>query len=295
MSTESKSLFSSAMAKLQSVVGGGRKDSSSLHRWVLLKNSITQSHAQPATPIAAEETVADSDYRHDVEEEHDALGFEFPDPHSVPDDDHSDACNGESQWLDSVLKGLELDEDEDDFPADDATSTSQLRSADEEIEPLSPLYSPMSSSDDLVESSSCCSYHSYPVPYPPAHQPISTAWFALEDSSDSLLPSTHALYDNPLPYSDVDDLDDSSVPDAIEDISDDESDAPSTPSAVSTQSLSPPGSTIPIPRERTRLSHPHVYVERDDFYPLFELDALPFPDDILAPSLRAYRDPYAEC
>lgn len=291
MSTEPQSLFSLARNKLQSVVGGGVKDSSSLHRWVLLKNSIIRSHVQtPATSQALDEAEADSVYRQDeeiYEVEHDA--FMFPDPHSTCDDS-SAAGNDENQWLDSVLEGL--GDDEDDYLQADA-----LPFADEEIEPLSPMYSPMSSSDDLVEQPS---YYDYPLIYPPFRPPVSPTWSSLAHSSDSILPPTPALYDNPLPYLDVDELDDSPVPDAIEDTSDDESDAPSTPSAVSTPSLSPPGPTIPMPRERTRLlTHPHVYVERDDsyFYPFeLDLDPLPLPDDTLAPSLRAYRDAYSsEC
>lgn len=293
MSTESNSLFSLARNKLQSVVGGGVKDSSSLHRWVLLKNSIIRSHVETDTPNqASDEAEADSVYRQDEEiYEVDQDAFMFPDPHSSCDKSPT-AGSDENQWLDSVLEGLEDDED-DYFKAD--ASTSALPTTDEDTEPLSPLYSPMSSSDDLAEQPA---YYAYPLPYPPFRSPISSAWSPLEDSIDSILPSTPTLYDNPLPYLDVDELEDSSVPDAIEDISDDESDAPSTPSAVSTPSLSPSGPTIPISRERTRLlTHPQVYVERDDsyFYP-FELDPLPFPDDTLAPSLRAYRDTYSsEC
>jgi hypothetical protein len=296
MSTEYKSLFSSARCKLQSLVGGGGKDNSSLHRWVLLKNSMIRSHVQPTVSDAVDATAADLDYRPEdemFEEEHDT--FMFPDPHSVPGGDHSAADDGESQWLDSLLEELE-DEDDCYFKSEDTTAASQLPNADEETEPLSPLYSPMSSSDDLVESSS---YYAYPLPYSPVHPSSAPSWLALENSSDSILPSTPALYDNPLPYLDVDELDDSPVPDAVEDISDDESDAPSTPSVVSTPSLSPPGLSISIPRERTQpLTHlqPQVYTERDDsyFYP-FELDPLPFPDDTLAPSLRPYRDSYSEC
>ncbi|GJE86878.1 hypothetical protein PsYK624_029610 [Phanerochaete sordida] len=293
MSTEHQSLFSLARNKLQSVVGGSPKDSSSLHRWVLLKNSIIRSHVQTATPNASDAD-ADADYRpgaDSFEEEHDS--FMFPDPHSVHDDEPADAGNGESQWLDSLLEDLE-DEEDDFFKADDVVSASQQPSSDEDTDSLSPLSSPMSSSDDLVDHSS---YFPYPVPYPPVRPPLVHSW--LSDSSDSILPPTPPLYDNPLPYLDVDELDDSPVPDAIEDTSDDESDALSTPSAVSTPTLSPPGPTSPIARERTRLlahPHPHVYVERDDayFYP-FELDPLPFPDDTLAPSLRAYRGRYSEC
>lgn len=290
MTTESTSLFRSARNKLQSVIGGGVKDSSSLHRWVLLKNSIVRSHPPTAHASISAEADADAVYRQDedtYEEEQDT--FMFPDPHSC--DNSSAAGDGESQWLDSLLEGLKDGED-DYLDADD--SSSALRIADEDTEPLSPLYSPMSSADDLADQSS---YYAYPIrPYPPLHPPLMPTWSPLDDSSDSLLPSPPALYDNPLPYLDVDELEDSPVPDAIEDTSDDESDAPSTPSAVSTPSLSPPSPIISISRERTRpFSHPQVYVDRDDFYFYpFELDPLPLPDDTLAPSV-AYREQYSEC
>ncbi|EKM55679.1 uncharacterized protein PHACADRAFT_95219 [Phanerochaete carnosa HHB-10118-sp] len=292
MTTESKSLFSLARNKLQSVVGGGAKDTSSLHRWVLLKNSIVRSHVHPDTPHPSD-TDADPDYRQSddcFEEEHDS--FMFPDPHSVQDNQPTDAGNGERQWLDSLLEDLE-DEGDDYLRTDDETAASHLPFSDEDTESLSPLSSPMSSSDDLVDHSS----YFYPVPYPPVHSPHVPSW--LSDSSASILPPTPPLYDNPLPYLNVDELDDSPVPDAIEDVSDDESDAPSTPSTVSTPTLSLPGSIIPVSRERTRLlSHPppQVYVEMDDpYFCLFELDPLPFPDDTLAPSIHAYRGSYSEC
>lgn len=292
MSSEHTSLFSLARNKLQSVVGGGVKDSCSLHRWVLLKNSIIRSHL-PSTSVAnAPKGEADTDnvYRQDEtfeEEEQDA--FMFPDPHTIPDQDPS--ANGESQWLDSLLEDLE-DEDDDDFKVNGSPSASFLPVSDEDSEPLSPLYSPMSSSDDLVDQSD---YYPFPLPYPPLHPPLLPNWCELSastDSLDSILPATPILYDNPLPYFDVDDLEDFHVPDAIDDLSDDESDGPSTPSIGSVTSTSPCDSddSLSLPRERTRLLiHPQVYVETDErsFYP-FEVDPLPFPDS-LSPSARVYR------
>lgn len=296
MSTESTSLFSLARNKLQSVVGGSAKDSCSLHRWVLLKNSIIRSHSPtPSVANVKGEAVPDPTYRHDedVFEEEEQDAFMFPDPHTVHTEEAS--TGDESQWLDSLLENLEDDEDED-FKVVNPASVLHLPVSDDDSEPLSPLYSPMSSSDDLVDQSD---FYPYLVPYPPLHPPLIPTWYELEasaDSIDSAMPATPTLYDNPLPYYDVDDLEDAPVPDAIDDLSDDESDAPSTPSVGST-SISPSNSTLSMPRERPRPPHPHpqVYVETDGpFYYPFELDALPFPHDPAAPPARAFRHSYSD-
>lgn len=292
MSSESTSLFSLARNKLQSVVGGGVKDSSSLHRWVLLKNSIIRSHPpSPTIPNATGEADSDSAYRNDqVFEEEDQDAFMFPDPHSIHDEDAS--ANGESEWLDSLLEGLE-DEEEDDFKVNDSSSALILPATDDDSEPPSPLYSPMSSSDDLV---SHADFYPFSLPYPPLRPQPLPMWCELGDSIaslDSILPATPTLYDHPLPYFDVDDVEGSPVPDAIDDLSDDESDAPSTPSVGSTASISPPLSA-PLSMPRERLLHPLVYIETDErsFYP-FDVDPLPLPDST-SPSGRAFRRPYAE-
>ncbi|KAF7791256.1 hypothetical protein EIP86_002270 [Pleurotus ostreatoroseus] len=275
--------MSAQPVSLKSVARNKLRDVASLYRWVLLKNSIT-SDAEPSlstSAISQAEAGADAGFRHDEEDEaYEVVGhdyFSFPDPRSVHDeDDSSPPSNVENQWLDSLLENLEDDDD------DDIAASSQ----DDAPETLSPLYSPMSSSDDLVDQSS---FYPYPMPYPPVSSPAVPSWFELHastSSSDSVStsPSYLAPYDSPLPYYAVDELEDSPVPDAIEDTSDDESDALSTPSVASTSSLahSPPSplASPSTPPQRTRfLSQPQVYVETDDsyFYP-FELDPLPFPD-----------------
>lgn len=293
----STSLFSLARDKLQSVVSGSTKDTCSLHRWVLLKNSIIHSSPLPAAPNAASphEADADSVYRPEEEEvfeEEEEDQFSFPDPHSLHDDIPASG-NGEAQWLDSLLEGLEDGDDDDDL-SEHMTSSSASPSEDS-AEPLSPLYSPMSSSDDLADQSS---FYHYPMPYPPVSPPVIPSWFELQApaADDPVSTPSSPLYDSPLPYYAVDELEDSPVPDAIEDTSDDESDTPSTPSATSTSSLAPFGPASPsTPPQRTRfLSHPQVYVETDDsyFYP-FESDPLPFPDD--PDSARVVRPTYQEC
>ncbi|THH33982.1 hypothetical protein EUX98_g339 [Antrodiella citrinella] len=291
------SLFSLARNKLQSVVGGNAKDSDSLHRWVLLKNSIIRTAPLPAAQSA--QVRVDPDTVHKplevmVDSEQDA--FMFPDPDTLLGSSDLELDPREDQWLDSVLEDLIDNEDDDaEMALDDSLSTSLRR---EDDEPLSPLYSPMSSSDDLVDQSNYyypSSFVPYPVPYPPLHPPLIPSWFESDAGIDPMLSPSPPLYHDPLPYYDTDDLEDLPVPDAIEDTSDDESDAPSTPATTSTSSLSS-SPTSPLARERTRLlPEPHIYVNKDDsFFASFELDPLPFPSDQRREGVRAYRRPVCQ-
>ncbi|KZT69077.1 hypothetical protein DAEQUDRAFT_727277 [Daedalea quercina L-15889] len=293
-STEpSPSLFSMARTKLQSVVGSGVKDSCSLHRWVLLKNSIYRSH--PSDDAAAAPDRDDVSYARAQDDEApgvepEEVAFMFPDPDTLASPAAGSSNDSENAWLDSLLETLG---GEDDLGADDgegAASVSVLPT-DEDDELLSPLYSPMSSSDDLVDQSSFyINPHAipipYPIPYPPLQSPLVQRWLDMDESS--------RLYHDPLPYYDADDVDDLSVPDAIEDTSDDESDTPATPFDHSTSSLVDPAS-VPLPPERRRRSdllQPQVYIDTDDsyFYP-FELDPIPpHQDDVVAvDTARVYR------
>jgi len=278
--TDSPNLFTMARSKLHSVVGAGAKDNCSLHRWVLLKNSIVRSHS-PAVPVVSTDTSPSNDvHRHDGEEEEEDTFtdeedmFVFPDAGVFVDAREAEAPSSEAQWLDSLLETL------GDEPEDDDSDMQVSVSPDDDF---SPPMSPLSSSDDLFGA------HSYyppfenvqhpvyypPNPYPASHPPVVRPCQLDSDFHAALDMCPHS---EPLPY--ADDVDDLSVPDAIEDTSDDESDAPTTPFARSTSSLIDPAS-IPLPLERTRPSrHPHVYIDTDDsyFYP-FELDPPSFTDD----------------
>ena len=253
MSTTSFSLSSLARSKLSLSVGA--KDTSSLHRWVLLKNSIIHafpitSSNSPAPPPPQDPTqYASTSTAEYPDEEEDA--FVFPADGVFVDDCEDDAdTSEEAQWLDSLLETLG-DEDDDDFSS--VTDDSQL---------LSPLPSPMSSSDDLSIPA-----HYLPLIYPPYHPPLVHPSYQF--------PLCSAEDDDPLPYQGQtpDDLevDDMSMPEAIEDTSDDESDGPETPLGQS--------SLLYLPARRQRLPPvgPLVYVGTDDsqFYP-FDLDPLPF-------------------
>ncbi|KAH8107197.1 hypothetical protein BXZ70DRAFT_916753 [Cristinia sonorae] len=294
MPSDSISLFSLARNKLQSVVGGNVKDSDSLHRWVLLKNSIIRT--APSSVTHGAQSKAETEHTHkplegmtDAED-----AFMFPDPDTLLGSSaDSELDSREDLWLDSVLENLGDDDDDDaEMVLDDSLSTSLPPREDDE--PLSPLYSPLSSSDDLVDQSRFYyppNFVPYPVPYPPLHPPLLPSWF--EPDADPILSPSPPLYHDPLPYFDTDDLEDLPVPDAIEDTSDDESDAPSTPATTSTSSLS-----SPLAHERTRLlTEPRIYITKDDaFFTPFELDPLPFPSSECPDGVRAYRRPICpEC
>lgn len=276
---------------LSAVCSSSKRDS--LYRSVLLKNSWNRSYsldAAPTPPPSPVESVHTQDEREASRDGEGLNAFVFPDP--SPND-------SENQWLDSLLEALGPD---DDFGTEGVSDAH----ADEDDELLSPLYSPMSSSDDLVDHPDLYSIPvPYPVPYPPVHTAPVPPWFDFAPSSPAPSDSLDAnspLYDDALPYYYVDDM---AVPDAIEDISDDESDAPSTPSTQSAPStpLSPVRSdsdsrvSHASPTERLPLhSRPHVYIDAASsyFYP-FHFDSFS-PADGRNDSVRAYHSPvYQDC
>jgi hypothetical protein len=264
---------------------------------VLLKNSILRSQPLVATTSAANKTdvpppntiPGEGEYDDDEEEE-ETDSFLFPDAGKLLDSSEKTVSTPEAQWLDSLLETL-VDEDEYEMTVD--AQVSALPADEDEDLPLSPLISPMSSSDDLVDQSV---YFPppiavpYPIPYPPVHHAYADPASSLDSPLDTHLPP---LYDDCLPFLyDLDDVEALSVPEAIEDTSDDESDAPLTPScnSTSTLSLDDPAS-IPLPPERRRRSHPRVYDGTDNpYFYSFELDPLPFAED-----LPTYTAVYQEC
>ncbi|THU90697.1 hypothetical protein K435DRAFT_780328 [Dendrothele bispora CBS 962.96] len=292
MSSESSNLSSLTRSKLHHSVGS--KDKCSLHRWVLLKNSfvralpLTTNNTSPSneamdanyseSPRGAEETASD-----------DADSFMFPDVSNMAESSGVDGGASEAQWLDSLLETLG-DDDDDDFSVD---NVSVLQPDDDDDHMLSPIVSPMSSSDDLssVDFSSQADFSSpiavsypYPVPYPPFHPPL-ISYHQLDSSFDPL-----DITGDPLPYYDLEDVEDLPVPDAIEDTSDDESDTLLTPSVGHSSSslLSLDSSPAPLSADRSRSHHssPHVYIDSDDssFYPYeTDPDPLPFSDHLRSP------------
>lgn len=185
----------------------------------------------------------------------------FLDCAATHDDDNS---SDEAQWLDSLLETLG-DEDDDEF------------SSDLDGEMLTSLPSPMSSSDDL----SIEAYYLPPI-YPPYHPPLVHHSYRFP------------LYDDPLPYPDDLAADDMSMPEAIEDTSDDESDAPETP--IGQSLLYAPIPSVGQQRidSRSTSSDPIVYVEDSQFYP-FDADPLPFADARISPHQQSphHEPPYS--
>ncbi|TFK27377.1 hypothetical protein FA15DRAFT_685904 [Coprinopsis marcescibilis] len=278
MSTEFNNLFALARNKLHVSF---QKDSS-LHRWVLLKNSILNSPTLVSHTVSEDEDDGADEALGSVA----AHNFMFPNLLDAP---KQQVHASEDQWLDSLLETLG-DDDDDDYAAD--SETQMASSADDDEEQLfSPSVSPMSSLDDLPAVS-------YPViaPYPPFHPAVSYA-FAFVNSSLSSLPPP---YEDPLPFSD--DVDDMPVPDAIEDTSDDESDSPPTPSmAGSRSSLFSDdqvldAASVPLPPDPSRLRHatPRVVFSQDPcFTHHLSFDNHPFP--FSADDVHSTYNPYQEC
>lgn len=133
MSSFASNLASLARSKLHSAVESGSRDNLSLHRWVLLKNSIIIDISAPASPIIENELCAPSlvgDVGDDADaEEEDEMdmdlyagmsGFLFPDPGDAdllqPSQNGAvggSATSTEAQWFDSLFETL-ADEDDDD-------------------------------------------------------------------------------------------------------------------------------------------------------------------------------------
>jgi hypothetical protein len=209
-----------------------------------------------------------------------------------PDSDHV-ARASEAAWLDSLLQSLAEDEDdEEEYALDAGVSTC----SEEDLLLLSPLGSPMASSDDLPSqnSTSLFQQHPYPVVYPPYQSPASPPW-------------DDFLEDDALPYQSIDDIEQiDACPEAIEDTSDDESEAPATPSLGHSKhqdmvafqpSLSPVGeypvdpASVPLPPDRSGLRHvvpskPHVFYNAELGFGLrhFDFDSLPLHMRSLLPS-----------
>lgn len=296
MSAEAFSLFTMARNKLQAAIGG--KDTCNLHRWVLLKNSVFRFQPCPPPPAVPSSTSpnalpAEHDEGKDADESEaeENYSFMFPDASNLVIRGATDMHSSEAEWLDSLLESLG-DEGDDEFGSD--SDTPGVPVEDDDDSPLSPLTSPMSSSDDLLNQNAYYSpaiENPYPVPYPPFHPPLVRPC-QLSPIIESPAISPPSTYDA-LPYYDIDELDD--FPEAIEDVSDDESDAPSTPSLYRSSELCFAHPTdVQLQGERRRASSlPHVYIRTTDYYfDRFELDPLPFPDE---DNFSSYNPVYQEC
>ncbi|KAJ7090037.1 hypothetical protein C8R43DRAFT_1092531 [Mycena crocata] len=150
MTSHSPNLSSLARSKLNLSVDS--KDSFSLHRWVLLKNSIIQSLPLVAAPSSSAGAVVlpDEEYADDEVD-----SFMFPDAGKLVEGPTAEVNASEAAWLDSLLETLGEDDDDDLGPDADADADVHVAVApmDDEDLPPSPQISPMSSSDDLTTQS----------------------------------------------------------------------------------------------------------------------------------------------
>jgi hypothetical protein len=292
MSAEYPNLFTMARSKLHAAIGG--KDNCNLHRWVLLKNSVFRSQSPPSpsvlngpsSPVCvfAEDAVDDEDSG-ELEE---SDSFMFPDASKLIPRGGTDMTVSEAGWLDSLLETL-CEGEEDEFCTDSDVRASVTVEEDDDAS-LSPLTSPMSSSDDLLNQQTLCSPPTavpYPVPYPPFHPPL-VGPYVLGPIIESPSISSPPAYDAISRY-DTDELDDLSVPEAIEDTSDDESDAPSIPSLGRCSDIFFESSLSG--ERRQQRSQPNVYIRTaGSIFDRFELDPLPFPDEDNFNSYNVYEE-----
>jgi len=234
---------------------GGTRDNRSLHRWVLLKNSLKQDPSTPnqsttstTTPTSPEEEVEDFDLEDDM------FSFLFPDPGDSSVENNGQA--NEEQWFEALMESL--GEDEDSYSDASSSQVSLLPIEDAEI-----------------SCASCTSSIShYPIPYPPFHPPLLKS---VDIDSGYYSPTIHSLslYQPGSPIA--------SVPDAMEDTSDDSSsEALATPYSGSRSSLSiiyPP-----IDHRGGAMQEPYVYSPVDTaFYNPFGRDPLPYAADLEMP------------
>jgi len=304
MSSDNQSLSQVTRSKLSLVIGGSAKDSNSLHRWVLLKNSITRS--QPTSTITCSPNNTSElvpNYPSDASEEDEEVCFDaehdsfiYPDARKLLDNSCSvNDDSSEKQWFDSLLQSLEHEDSDDSHEpllhvGDDDD--------EDDLSPLTPSASPMSSTDDLghpVYNNTPISMP-YPVVYPPSpYGPPLLSPLELQPLNTSL-DSTYPPFNLALPYNSEDDIDDLPVPDTVEDLSDDESDVLSAPTPIA---RSPSTSLLDASARSSERARrhvvPRVYVNADDSYFQhgLELDPLPFAHDS-APPPHVFESVYAQ-
>ena len=252
---------------------------------MLLKNSIlSSSNLQNAAVSEYSETISNVNEETDEEvaEETVVDAFMFPDAGNFVS---SRSAEAEAQWLDSLLETLAEDED-DDYPSDsDHHSVLPVDEDDDQL--LSPSLSPLASSEDLYQSRFFSS--SVSVPYSSYFDSTLALARHFESALDSPAPSVStSIQEDTPPYHGFNGIESSSVPDAIEDMSDDESDTVSTPSFgrsiaslffdSSVDSVSPTSSAERNAWKNPSRSRPPHYLNP------FELDPLPFADESSRPT-----------
>lgn len=227
----------------------GLRDTINLHRFVLLKNSITQAESPSPSPSSSQSSFIVAEHDHDevlVFPEASALAASYD-----GQDGSSSTPDSEEKWLESVLEDLDDDfdgevevevhpvEEDDDFP--DTAS-------DDLFEPWSHSYDSLSvdpplsiSQDHFVSSPSAVL--SPPFPQSPSLQ-------LLFDSPDS--PFNQLFVEPRYPEADFD----LPISEASSDSdSDDDDDGPLTPYGGSQPSL-----------DEQTAPEPEVYVEQDSYF-----------------------------
>ena len=290
MSSIASNLATLARSKLQSAyAGSGSRDNLSLHRWVLLKNSINTSDVHSDRAARNTMSISDSpdspggaDSDADLEDEEvdsvideGVFNFLFPDPwDAVAPADEGSAS--EEQWFNSLLQSLG---DDDDYEDADADVKMHIASADasgdaEQLDDHSRAESESlcaSCSEEYATPTPSPISVPYTVPYSPFHTSLAHPYKI--DSHDCCFASDSSPYSH-FHHHDIDDSE-SSVPDAIEDTSDDESESVLTPFSRSRASLNlvDPAS-VPLPSDRFE---PQIYRGSSDLFP-YEEDPLPYSD-----------------
>ncbi|KLO07982.1 hypothetical protein SCHPADRAFT_625719 [Schizopora paradoxa] len=208
MSQFASNLASLARSKLHSGLSSGSRDNLSLHRWVLLKNSIIRDDSAPPTPTEEERELSapslvpdapdaeDEDEDDSFNDEGAFFNFLFPDPGYGAEAQRDAATIAtEEQWFDSLLETLG-DDDEDDanhhhnhlhissagkLIAPSTSFSDHLYHSDVQSPPSSDPASPASSYSDEYSLASPpppplqSIAVPYPVPYPPLVKPYGAA------------------------------------------------------------------------------------------------------------------------
>lgn len=260
MSTELHTLYMLARSKLGL--------SSSLHRWVLLRNSL-QSTALASTTVAKSNHILEGEDDDDEELSGGGItpvkddAFMFPDAERLGN--VTQTSNSEMEWLDALLEDL-CDDDEDEYAADsEDTSNSPIPTEDDDV--FTPINSPTSSSDDISQPPS---YYPSIVPYRVSIRHSSPVSFAHSKPFDPSPIDSSSAFD----AVSRDDLEDSVEP--IDNTSDNDSDVQTLPSLDrSSSSLSSALSSVDQSQD---ISSPVIiYRAKETNGHHFEEDFLPFP------------------
>lgn len=278
-------LASLARSKLHSALSSSTRDNGSLHRWVLLKNSILYNHNDDSRTPVIQKDVYEDDYTEEdcsdpLDEYEDVFSFLFPDPGDSSLESVDDLAISEAQWLDSLLESLGQDEDQDDVESNGGYSGGDI-CRNQVVSDISRTIL-QKSGDDM----SARVVIDYPTPYPPLHPPLVQRYnpsFYTDSPCSSITSSDSNFSSSPFAsprhggsetylY----------IPDATEDASDDETEGPTTPFSRSRSSLHlyDPAIVSDQCGKAQVKSQPYVYNEAEGaFFHPFQIDSLPYANN----------------